>query len=415
MLIVLQRSGFSQATGDGMKNSDKALNVLHSFAGRMAYPGIGTTAHYLVNETERHGCRVMVASSSYDKRPKKAWKTISTLEIRGIRIPFRLLGKERAKRIHDRRVAYFLKKHWKEFDIIHCWPGSAFETLRVARRYKLPSVLHRTNAHTAFAYEVTAREHQKLRIRLPRKYSHTYKKNHLDREEKEYNLADKILVPSEFVAKTFLDRGFSQEKLLLIQYGYDPEKFYPGVIPEIEHEERPLTVVFIGRGEPRKGLHYALKAWVDSGLCNRGRFLIGGDIDFFPDYRKMLDKWLSHPSITVLGYVPEVGEVLRKGDIFVLPSLEEGSAKLTYEARACGCVLVVSDCTGARCKHMEEGLVHRAGDVSMLREHLLMLERDRTLLNRLREKSLSGISNLTWSHAGKILVQQYTRCVADSK
>ena len=137
-------------------------------------------------------------------------------------------------------------------------------------------------------------------------------------------------------------------------------------------------------------------------------------MDYFPDYRMKLDKWLSHPSVRLLGVVKDVAEVLRKSDVLVLPSLEEGSAKVTYESRACGCVLAVSDCTGARCTHMVDGLVHRAGDVSMLKNHLTLLEQNRDLYQRLRKTSLAGVANLTWSYAGKILAQEYVKCIADS-
>ena len=54
---------------------------------------------------------------------------------------------------------------------------------------------------------------------------------------------------------------------------------------------------------------------------------------------------------------------MRKSNILVLSSIEEGSALVTSEARASGCVLLVSEAAGAICTHMENALVHRVGDV----------------------------------------------------
>lgn len=395
-----------------VENADKLPRVLHSFGNRMGYPGIGTTAYFLINEVAKYGCRVIAVSASYDRIPRTAWKKLSTLEPFGIRVPFRLLGAERGRRMHDRKAAKILRRYNREIDIVHCWPGSALETLKAARRHGITSILHRTNTHTEYAYEITAKEHEKLNVHMPRNYFYANNKERLEREESEYRMADKIAVPSEFVARTFLDRGFSPEKLVYIRYGYDPERFGPAFDEKNRrHKDHIFTITYMGRGEPRKGLHYALQAWMDSGLCNRGRFLIGGDIDYFPDYRRMLDKWLSHPSVELLGFVSDVAKVLRESDVLVLPSLEEGSAKVTYEARACGCVLAVSDCAGARCRHMEDGLVHPAGDVSLLQQHLLMLEKDNAFFSRLRKTSMSGASNLTWSHAGKILAEEYIKCL----
>ncbi|MGH2970314.1 MAG: glycosyltransferase, partial [Solirubrobacteraceae bacterium] len=94
-------------------------------------------------------------------------------------------------------------------------------------------------------------------------------------------------------------------------------------------------------------------------------------------------------------------------DVLVLPSLEEGSALVTYEARACGCVLAVSDRAGAPCTDGVDALVHRAGDETSLAAHLASLAGDRRLLERLRAAAVDGARELTWSHAARALVGAY--------
>ena len=49
-------------------------------------------------------------------------------------------------------------------------------------------------------------------------------------------------------------------------------------------EGEGLRAVFVGRCEPRKGLHYALEAWIESGAAERGTFTICGN--FYPGYRR---------------------------------------------------------------------------------------------------------------------------------
>jgi hypothetical protein len=87
--------------------------------------------------------------------------------------------------------------------------------------------------------------------------------------------------------------------------------------------------------------------------------------------------------------------------------VEEGSALVTYEARACGCVLVVSDRAGAPCAHGVDALVHAAGDVRRLTEQLRALADDADLLRHLRAESLAGVPDLTWSAAGRVLAAAY--------
>ena len=111
------------------------------------------------------------------------------------------------------------------------------------------------------------------------------------------------------------------------------------------------------------------------------------------------------------GFVSNVSDVLRRCSALVLPSIEEGSALVTYEARACGCVLLVSEGAGARCEHMRDGLVHRIGDVEALRDHMARMARDGDLLRRLRAESLKRLGEQTWKYAASRLIDVYRACL----
>ena len=86
---------------------------------------------------------------------------------------------------------------------------------------------------------------------------------------------------------------------------------------------------------------------------------------------------LTHPSVRVLGHRHDVPDLMRHADVLILPSIEEGSALVTAEARGSGCVLVVSEAAGAICEHMKDALVHPVGDVKMLAAHLALLHENR--------------------------------------
>ena len=127
-------------------------------------------------------------------------------------------------------------------------------------------------------------------------------------------------------------------------------------------------MLFAGRGEPAKGLHLALRAWSDSGIGTEARLVICGEIE--PRFRAHLGGLLEQPGLEERGYDPDLAPLMRSSDVLLLPSLNEGSALVTYEAQASGCVLAVSDATGAYAEHMVHGLIHEAGDVATLTEHL---------------------------------------------
>jgi glycosyltransferase involved in cell wall biosynthesis len=269
----------------------------------------------------------------------------------------------------------------------------------------VPSFREVPSAHTETAYEDAAREARSLGIELPAGHHHRYDRRHLDRELAEFAAADFLLVPSEYVERTFLERGHPPERLIRHGYGFDPETFGSVAGDGANSATGGLTVVFAGRGEPNKGLHLALRAWIDSGAAERGRFLVCGDI--LPSYRQKLAALLRHPSVEELGFVSDVGAVMRAAEVLVLPSITEGSALVTYEAQAAGCALLVSTAAGAPCTHLEECLVHDPGDVAALTDHLRRVDQDRALLEALRAGARANAAGLTWAAAGERLLEAY--------
>lgn len=334
----------------------------------------------------------------------KVWPTLAWGRLR---IPYKMLGTMRTCALHDYIVSRRIERMVGKIDIIHTWPQGALYTLKAAARLGIPTVLERPNAHTRFAYEVVQKECEKVGVPLPPDHEHAYKHDVLAKEEEEYRLADRILCPSEFVARTFIEKGYEKDKIAIYRYGHMEKSCYPR---DGQREENAgLTMLFAAGCAPRKGLHYALEAWLQSPAHKDGTFLIAGD--FVPGYAEKLSSMLTHPSVRLIGYRKDLHDVMRQSDLLVLPSVEEGSALVTWDGRGCGCVLLVSDATGAPCTHMESGLIHKAGDVDTLAKHITMLHEDRGLLQRLRANSLITMDKMT---GGESLLQAY-RQILDKK
>lgn len=381
------------------------MRVLYSFPDGIGRPGIGTTAIHQVREVAGLGAEVSLYCTSLHGELPDNVRVVQTLSIGGQRIPHRVLGIERSYRYHDLRVAAALRRIGSSIDVVHCWPRATIHTCRAARRQGIPCLREVPNTHTGHAFDVVARELETLEMSATRGHSHTFDVEKLALEEEEYELADTLLVPSEYSLRTLLDRGLPAEKLVIHRYGYDSQRFFATPNGARREGARPFTAIFVGRCEPRKGLHYALRAWLDSGAAEQGRFIICGS--FAPDYREVLEPLLEHPSVEVHGFVPDPSALMRESDVFILPSVEEGSALVTYEAQASGCVLVVSEATGARCRDGVEGLVHAPGDLAALTEHLRSLQADPQLVQRLRTASLAQAVDLSWASAGEELLAIY--------
>jgi glycosyltransferase involved in cell wall biosynthesis len=111
--------------------------------------------------------------------------------------------------------------------------------------------------------------------------------------------------------------------------------------------------------------------------------------------------------VHVLGHREDIPELMRRSDVLVLPSIEEGFGLVCTEAIGSGCVPLVSDACTDVCRHGENALVHAVGDVDALEEHISVLHRDRELLARLRAGCLETAPSVTWKAAGVVLRDAY--------
>jgi glycosyltransferase involved in cell wall biosynthesis len=326
-----------------------------------------------------------------------------TMRVGRQKIPYRLVGNDRATAHHDRYVAKALLKSGDAFDIVHAWPSGAERTLRAASALGIPAFLERPNAETGFAFDVVQRECARLGMRLHRSSPHAFDVAKLAREEREFAAADALLCPSDFVAATHAAKGETESRLIRHRYGYDPERFAPPTV--FRPPDASLVVTFLGRLEPRKGAHLALEAWRRSGVGKTGRLLLCGAME--PGYERVLAPLIDQPGVELRGAVADPAAILRTSDALVLPSLEEGSALVTYEARACGAILLVSDRTGACATDGHDALIHKAGDQETLAAHFRLLRQDHAARERLRANSLEGIGDLTWDAAAGALLEAY--------
>ncbi len=393
-----------------MSFEGRPVRVLYSFPHKLGADRICYTAWQQVRGLVRAGAEVL-AMPGVLHRPVPLNVTVHpTLAWRKLRISYKLLGTMRACVLHDQIVARRIEKLAYQIDIVHTWPLGALETLKTAARLGIPTVLERPNAHTRFAYEVVQKECERLGVTLPRGHEHAYNEKVLLREEEEYRQADGLLCPSEFTARTFRWSGFPPERLVRHQYGFDDNVYYPD--PRPREGKRGLTMLFVGVCAVRKGLHFALEAWLQSPAHRDGTFLIAGE--FIPEYQRKLGRLLAQPGVRVLGHRNDVPELMRNSDIMVLPTIEEGFGLVCAEAFGSGCVPLVSEACTEFCRHMENSLVHRIADVETLKKHITMLHDDRTLLARLRAGALRSAPEVTWDAAGVRLLAAYGEVMAMS-
>lgn len=185
-----------------------------------------------------------------------------------------------------------------------------------------------------------------------------------ERETEEWALADLIVAGSEFVADGLVECGVERTKISVIPYGVDPERFPP---PQTARSaEGPLRVLFVGEVGLRKGAPYLLEALQTLGPEKVQARFAG---------RISLDPALLAPFGEVaefLGAVPrqDMPHLYKWAQVFILPSIVEGSATASYEALMAGLPVVATPNTGTIVRDGVEGRIVSARNTSAIADTL---------------------------------------------
>ena len=279
------------------------------------------------------------------------------------------------------------------------WSGSSLEPMRRAKARGAFTVLERGSAHIETQREILAEVARSsgLSLRLP-------PEGVVRRELLEYALADRIAVPSEFVARTFRERGFAPERLIVNPFGVDLAAFTPP--PEPAPRPRLLCV---GRVGARKGSHLLLRAF------QRGAY--PGELVFVgPIEREFASvaRQAASDRVHFLGPVPQskLPELYQSASAFALASFEEGLAMVLLQAMASGLPLVVSNHTGAEGLFDERDgvLLFPAGNEEALSAQLRRLGADPQLGRELGQRATARVARgFSWGDYGARALAAYRR------
>jgi glycosyltransferase involved in cell wall biosynthesis len=228
------------------------------------------------------------------------------------------------------------------------------------------------------------------------------------KQEAEYEEADVVIVPSTFVRDTLCQRGIPEAKIAIVRHGVDIDRFpYQRLAPH----PGPLRIISVGAVSLEKGVPYLLEA------CRRlgpkvSLTLIGQP---FPEMRALLQK--SRTQFRHIARVPNarLSEVLHAHDVFVLASVQDGSAMAVLEAMATGRPAIVSDHNGARDFVVDgTGYVVPSRNAAALAEAIEKIVADRSRLPEMGLAAHDAVKNYTWTRYGAQLVELYHSAVDGS-
>jgi glycosyltransferase involved in cell wall biosynthesis len=224
------------------------------------------------------------------------------------------------------------------------------------------------------------------------------------REEAEWAKADLILCGSPFVVEALRACGGPAERCVVVPYGVDPGRFAVPHRPRREAAER-LRVLFVGEVGLRKGAPDLLEALRQLGPGRVEARLVGG----IRLARERLEPYAEVARFE--GAVPRsrMRELFAWADVFVLPSLCEGSATATYEALAAGLPVVATPNTGSVVRDGVEGHLVPIRAPEAIAERLDRLASDRESVVAMSEAARSRAGEFNWDRYGERLVAAMRR------
>lgn len=187
------------------------------------------------------------------------------------------------------------------------------------------------------------------------------------REAAEWELADLIVAGSGFVVDGLVACGVPAAKCRVVPYGVDQARFARGI--RVKEPAARLRVLFAGEVGLRKGAPYLLEALRRLGP-DRVEARLAGRVAL------ATEKLAPYGDVaTFLGVVPrtEMPGLFAWADVFVLPSIFEGSATVTYEALAAGVPVIATPNCGSIVREGIDGAIVPVGSVDAIAEQLDVL------------------------------------------
>ena len=293
-------------------------------------------------------------------------------------------------------------------DVIVGWSSFSEATFQKAKRFNCVKILERGSTHIVFQNDILLEEYKRLEM-LPQVPS----KKIIEKELREYNMCDFICVPSEFARRTFIDKGFSEDKIIKIPYGVNLKEFYRD--KEIRKKNQPdcFRVISTGTASVRKGTLYLLKAFEELNLKN-SELLIIGPIE--SDFQNIVNNYRNNKKIKFIEKQAQsdLCYYYNLSYIFVTCSVEEGLAMVQVQAMACGLPVICTPNSGGGeiVDHGTNGFILPIRNIRILKEQIMELYNNSDQLNLLSNNAYNKAKqSLSWENYGEKIIEFYKNSI----
>lgn len=292
--------------------------------------GVGYTCGSLAKGLADHDLGVTVVTPRNSSLLPSV-EVIETLPKWARYLPYRWTRAHTSSRIEGKFLSCFDRIKSQQL-AAYLWPDASLETIRELKQRDVTIFREQFNCHTATAKRILDDAYE----RLGGTPGHAITAEAIEAETRVLEAIDYVFCPSPLVEMSLLENGVPSNRLLKATYGWDPNRL-SGSHKRLARREG-ITALFVGRICVRKGAHLLLEHWVRSGI--KGRLVLAGEME--PIIEERCAHLLGRDDVVVLNYFRDVGALYRSADIFLFPTLEEGSPLVIYEACGSGLPIVTT-------------------------------------------------------------------------
>jgi glycosyltransferase involved in cell wall biosynthesis len=273
----------------------------------------------------------------------------------------------RASLVHYQRVAARLLRQrlLREGNLYHFRSGFGGTSVQTARDLGMKVVCDHSIVHPALL-EALLQNGGRLAAGVDRGAVSSF----WSTVEHDLSLADVVLVNSHFVQETFVRCGIARERTRVIYWG--PDQAFLDELDRLRANggsrgpaQGPLRVLAAGTMEERKGSHILAAALGNLSRTGLEVHVVGNWHRRLPEHRRRLES-LTHVRLSSSLDRGRLAQAMANADVFVLPTLAEGSARVVFEAMAAGCYIITTPNAGSIVRDGLHGRLIQPGSVAEL-------------------------------------------------
>jgi glycosyltransferase involved in cell wall biosynthesis len=375
---------------------------------RISVSSFGYFGHFLAIQCARMG----VLGCEYTNLPIKYFKKVPKNKISNHFIPITFFITKKIIKIKllDKILNWqsieqydkWVSKTIGECNLFHVFSSFGLHSIKsVKRKYKAITIVERGSSHIQYQNNILEEEYDLLGI----KYN-PIDNRIIQKELEEYNEADYITVQSTFAYNTFIEKGINKNKLLLHPLGVDINTFKKGI-----KRDDKFRILYSGNISVRKGLIYLLEA-IKIYNNKDMEVVINGHVE--NDMAHLIKKYQNYVNFTSTRPLNQLNDLYSQASVFVLPTIEDGYAKVISESMACGVPVIATTNCGSQdiINDAVDGFIIPIRSAEAIVEKIDYLYKNKEFLSQMSESAYRKSQlNLTSDEYGKKVISKYLNLI----